>query len=139
MIQQEQKISHQMDVTPEQAWEVIGSVGGVDKWFGSMIKSCKIEGKKRICVTADGTLLNEDILEVDHKQKRFRFAIPEQSMLPVQNIVETMQVTAGENGKAVVEWAATFEGTEADGTIAKEAFQNLWTMGLNEMEAYINK
>ena len=127
-----------MNVTPEQAWEVIGSVGGVDKWFGSMITSCKIEGKKRICETTDGMMLKEDILEVDHAQKTFRFAIPEQDMLPVTNIVETMQVKSGENGKALVEWSATFEATEENGAVAKEAFQNLWTMGLNEMEAYIH-
>lgn len=127
-----------MNVTPEQAWEVIGSVGGVDKWFGSMITSCKIEGKKRICETTDGMMLNEDILEVNHTDKIFCFAIPEQGILPVTNIVETMQVRTGDNGKALVEWSATFDATKENGAMAKEAFQNLWTMGLNEMEAYIH-
>ena len=128
-----------MNVSPAQAWEVIGSVSGVDKWFGSMIKSCRVDGKKRICETADGMTLNEDILEINHDQRSFRFAIPEQEMLPVSNIVETMQVRTGEGGKALVEWSATFDATAENAAIAKEAFQNLWTMGLKEMEAYINK
>lgn len=126
-----------MKVNPLQAWEVIAAVGGVDKWFGSMIKSCRIEGQKRICETADGMLLKEDILEIDHENKVFRFAIPSQEMLPVENIVESMQVSKNSQGYTAITWSASFDATEANAGIAKEAFQNLWIMGLNEMEAYI--
>ncbi len=135
---QEVKITHSIKVSPEQAWEVIGSVGGVDKWFGSMIKSCRIEGKKRICETADGMILNEDILEVDQENRLFRFAIPSQEMLPVGNIVESMKVDKNEEGHALITWSATFEAaTTENAEMADSAFRNLWVMGLNEMETYI--
>lgn len=137
---QEVKITHSIQVSPEQAWEVIGSVGGVDKWFGSMIKSCRIEGKKRICETTDGMILNEDILEVDQENRLFRFAIPSQEMLPVGNIVESMKVDKNEDGYALITWSATFDAaTTENAEMASSAFQNLWVMGLNEMEAYILK
>lgn len=133
----EEKISHPLNVSPEQVWKVIGSVGGVDKWFGSMIKSCRVEGDKRFCETADGIKLEEHILEVNHETKTFRFGIPKQDLLPVENIVETMQVKENGGGKAIVEWSATFNATEENAAVAGEAFRNLWKVGLTEMEAYI--
>ncbi|GAB5528182.1 MAG: hypothetical protein Roseis2KO_60540 [Roseivirga sp.] len=104
-----------------------------------MIKSCRIEGKKRICETADGMILNEDILEIDHKNKIFRFGIPSQEMLPVHNIVEGMQVGKNEQGEASITWSARFDATVENTQIASEVFSNLWVMGLNEMETYILK
>lgn len=131
------EISHQINVTPEQAWKIIGAVGGVDKWFNSMIKSCRIEDGKRFCETADGIKLEEHILEVNHETRTFRFGIPKQDLLPVENIVEVMQVKEGEAGKTRVNWSATFEATEDNARVASDAFKNLWIAGLNEMEAYI--
>ena len=133
----EEKITHSLNVSPEQAWKVIGSVGGVDQWFGSMIKSCQVDGDKRYCETTNGDQLEENILEVNHETRTFRFGIPKQDMLPVEDIKETMQVRDGENGKTVVEWSASFLTTDENAPIAKEAFRNLWKMGLNEMESYI--
>jgi len=136
MKQAEEKITHLLNVTPDQAWEVISAVSGVDKWFGSMIKSCRVENDKRFCVTADGKPLNEQILEINHETKTFRFAIPTQELLPVENIIETMKVK-DENGKALVEWSGTFDATDENAPIAQEAFRNLWKMGLQEMETFI--
>lgn len=133
----EEKINHLINVSPEHAWNVIGSVGGVDKWFNSMIKSCRVEGDKRFCETADGIKLEEQILEVNHETKTFRFGIPQQDLLPVENIIETMQVKENGQGKTLVEWSATFDATEENALIAGEAFRNLWKAGLTEMEAYI--
>lgn len=135
----QEKISLALKVSPEQAWQVIGAVGGVDQWFASMIKTCKVENGRRFCETTDGQQLTEEILEVDHASRTFRFAIPQQELLPVENIVETMTVKAGDNGQAVVEWSATFDTTDENEATAKEMFRNLWTMGLQEMEAFIQQ
>lgn len=135
----EEKISKQLAVTPDKAWEVIGAVGGVDKWFGSLIKTCRVENGKRFCQTADGIDLVEDILEINHETKTFRFAIPRQTMLPVEDIVETMNVRNDGNGKTIIDWYASFKATPENGEIAKEAFRNLWNMGLQEMETYIKQ
>lgn len=138
MKQVKEKISQQIDATPEQAWEIIGSVDGVDKWFASLIKTCTYEDGKRSCETVDGLQLEEQVLEINHETKTFRFAIPQQEILPVENIIETMIVSEGTDGKAMIEWSATFEATEENAVIGQEAFRNLWTMGLNEMEAFIH-
>ncbi|WP_430966684.1 SRPBCC family protein [Spongiimicrobium sp. 2-473A-2-J] len=135
----EEKISKNLDVTPDKAWEVIGAIGGVDRWFSSLIKTCSVANGKRFCQTIDGTDLVEDILEVNHETKTFRFAIPQQTMLPVEDIVETMTVRNDGNGKSIVDWSASFKATPENGEIAKEAFKNLWNTGLQEMETYINQ
>ncbi len=135
----EERITKSLAVSPEQAWEVIGSVGGVDQWFASVIKTCRVENGQRFCQTADGIDLVEEILEVNHETKTFRFAIPEQAMLPVEDINETMTVRDDGKGSAIIDWSATFKATPENGEIARQAFRNLWTQGLQEMETYINK
>ena len=134
-----EKVSLEINVTPAQAWGVIGAVDGVDKWFPSMIDSCRIEDGYRFCETKDGQKLEEEILEVNNETKTFRFAISKQDMLPVDNIEETVIVKDSKAGKALVEWSASFDATPDNATIAQEAFQNLWKMALTELENYINK
>ncbi len=134
-----EKISKELNVTPEKAWEVIGAVSGVDKWFNSLIKSCRVDGDKRYCETGEGHQFTEDILEVNHEARIFKYAIPKQDMLPVENIIGTMSVDSNTAGLAIVNWSATFESASENAEMAQEAFINLWSMGLNDMEEYINK
>jgi uncharacterized protein YndB with AHSA1/START domain len=134
-----EKIEKEINVTPEQAWEVIGAVKGVDQWFGSVIKTCRVEDGKRFCETQDGINLVEDVLEVNHDTKTFRFAIPQQEMLPVENIIEKMKVTESKNGKALIEWSGSFEATNENAPMASKALNGLWEMGLVEMEKFINE
>lgn len=132
-------ISKELKVTPAQAWEVIGAVGGVDRWFSSVITSCRVEDGKRFCQTADGIQLEEQILEVDHDNRTFRFGIPRQELLPVDDLVETMSVRSSDSGNAIVDWSASFSATSENASAATEALQNLWHMGLSEMEQFIHQ
>ena len=134
----EEKLVFNMNSSPEKVWNVISKVGGVDQWFGSLITSCKVENNKRFCETTDGVHLEEHILEVNNESKIFRFLIPEQDMLPIENLEEKMKVLSGTNGNAIVEWSATFNATDENAKIAKEALLNIWKMGLTEMETFIN-
>lgn len=134
----QEKISKELNVTPDKAWEVIGAISGVDKWFGSLIKTCSVVDGKRFCETNDGISFEEHILEVDHDTRTFRFGIPKQEMLPVENIVETMMVRDNGTGKSIIDWSASFDATDENAVVAKEAFRNLWNMGLEEMEQFIN-
>lgn len=132
------KISLALNVSTEEVWKVISSVDGVDKWFPSVIKSCRYENGKRYCETNDGIPLVENILEVNHEEKVFKFSIPEQAMLPVSNIEETMGVRQSEKGETIVDWSGTWLVDKENELSMIETFSNLWTMGLKEMEIYIN-
>ena len=91
MKRSEKKVKRVLDISADQAWDIIGAVSGVDKWFSEVITSCRVEGNKRYCSTADGAF-EEDILTVDHEKKVFEYGIPQQHLLPVSNIVGRMTV-----------------------------------------------
>ena len=133
----EENLIQKLNVPANQVWKLVSQVGGVDQWFGSLITSCKVDGDNRYCETVDGVKLEEKILLINHEERIFKYAIPEQAMLPVENIVGTIKVSADTDDSSEVEWSATFEATEENALIAKEAFKGLWAMGLKEMEGYI--
>ena len=132
-----EKVTVEVNAPAEKVWGIIGAVGGVDKWFAPVIKTCRVDGDKRYCTTDAGPL-NEDILEVNHQSKIFRYGIPEQNMIPVKNILGTMRVNDLGNGKSSVEWSATFDVEENKEAQAKEMFRGAWTMGINGIEKLIN-
>lgn len=137
MKQYEEKIQLEIKVDPALAWKTIGSVGGVDKWFSSVVKTCQVDGDKRFCEMVNGTKLEEQLLEINHEDRVFRFGIPTQDILPVENLVEMMQVSAVQNGNSLVEWSAKFDSTPENAAIARESLRHLWTSGLKEMENYL--
>ncbi|HMS66626.1 MAG TPA: SRPBCC family protein [Saprospiraceae bacterium] len=137
MQKSETKISMGLNVSVEQAWKVISSIDGVEKWFPSVIKSCQYENGKRYCETNDGITLVEHILELNHEQKVFKFSIPAQTMLPVSDIEEIMQVRQSEKGETIVDWSGTWLVDIENEQFMIETFSNLWSMGLKEMETYI--
>jgi len=132
-----EKVTVGVNASAEKVWKIVGAVGGVDKWFAPVIQSCRVEGNKRICGTEAGPL-NEDIIEVNHQSKIFRYGIPEQNMIPVKNILGRMKVNDLGNGKSSVEWSATFDVEENKEAQAKEMFKGAWTMGINGIEKLIN-
>ena len=131
-----EKITLEINVSAEKAWKVIGAVDGVDKWFAPIL-SCRVEGKKRICSTEAGEF-TENIEKVDHQNRIFQYAIPEQNMIPVKNIFGTMKVNDLGNEKSSVEWSATFDVEENKEMEAKEMFKGAWTMGIQGIEKHIN-
>ncbi len=139
MLTFEEKISKELNVSPEKAWKVIGAIEGVDKWFSSTISSCRVENGKRYCQTTYGIPLEEDIIELNHDTRTFQFGILKQSMLPASDIVETMTVRDNGKGKAIVDWSASFQATPENAPMVQEALRNLWNMGLEEMEKFINQ
>lgn len=133
-----EKVTKQISVNSNDAWEVISMVKGVDQWFSTIIKTCKVDGDKRYCETQDGSELKEDILLVDHDNMIFVYGIPKQEMLPVEDIIGTMKVYKIDNETTEIEWSGTFLATEKNASIAKEAFRGLWSMGIDGIESYIN-
>jgi uncharacterized protein YndB with AHSA1/START domain len=130
-----QKIALTIDVTPASAWKVIGAVSGVDRWLAP-ITSCRVEGNKRYCTTEHGSL-SEDILKVDHDNRVLHYAIPEQNMLPVQNIVGQMEVIETGDGRATVEWSWQFDVEDVKEAEAKGMFASIGNTGITGIEKYV--
>ena len=130
------KIALKIDATAASAWNVIGAVSGVDKWLAP-ITSCRVEGNKRYCTTEAGEF-SEDILNVDHDQMLFQYAIPEQNMIPIQNIQGAMKVLPTGTAQAMIEWSWSFEVEEANEAEAKEALTMVGNMGIKGIEDHIH-
>ena len=129
------KISITINTSTEAAWKVIGAVTGVDKWMAP-ITACRVEGDKRFCATEAGEF-SEDILKIDHENRVFKYAIPEQNMVPVQNIVGEMAVLDASPGKATIEWSWDFDVEEVKEEEAKSAFTMAGNMGIKGIEELI--
>ena len=138
MKRSEKSITIPINISAEQAWNIIGAVGGVDQWFSAVITSCRIEGDKRICGTADGEF-EEDILKVDHENYVFQYAIPRQHLLPVENILGTMQVhRLGEN-RSQITWNWAFDVDRENEQEVLSAFEGMGQMGIKGIEEYALK
>ena len=129
------KIAQTINVSPEEAWKVIGAVKGVDQWLAP-ITACRVEGDKRYCTTEAGEF-SEDILKVDHENRVFQYAIPSQNMIPVQNILGEMKVSQTQDGKATVNWSWSFEVLDENEAQAKEALGMVGGMGIKGIESLI--
>lgn len=132
-----QKIALTIDVSPEAAWKVIGAVDGVDQWLGP-IQACRVEGDKRYCTTEQGEF-SEDILEVNHQKQELRYRIPQQHMIPVEQIEGLMKVSAADNGQATVIWSWDFEVEESREAEAKEMLSMVGNLGISGIEALVKE
>lgn len=138
MKKSEQQVTVSLNVTPDQAWELISSVKDVDKWFPEMIKSCRVEGTTRICGTDQGDIV-EEVLKIDHENKEFKYSITEQSLIPgIHDIIGNTKVMSDDNSKALINWRWTFNADNAESeNQAKELFANAGNMSLKGLEKYI--
>ena len=125
------------NISAAKVWEVIGAVGGVDKWFAAAIKSCSVKGDKRTCGIEGGKTFDETIELVDHKNRIFRYSIPTQPMMPMQNLSATMQVLEDKNGNGIVVWSGSFDVEVEMEVKVKEMLKGAWAMGVKGIETYV--
>jgi len=134
------KTSHQINASAEIVWEHIKKGEGVDKWL-PVITACRLEGEgegaRRICNTEQGDML-ETILKVDEELKLFKYSIDKQPLLPIENIIGTMQVLPKEE-KTELLWDLEFSlADESLFPMVKKAIEGLYTAGANGLETLSN-
>jgi Polyketide cyclase / dehydrase and lipid transport len=137
MKKSKQAVTKTISVPPDAAWKVIGGVGDVDKWLAPLIQKCRVEGNKRY-LTTEGGSLEEDILEVNHSNRVLRYGIPKQPIIPVENIFGTVKVLDAGEQHSTIEWSAEFDVLPEKEAEAKAVLQQLYTMGIQGIENYIN-
>ncbi len=129
-------VQKRVNISAEEAWDIIGSVSGVDKWLGP-ITACRVEGSKRFCSTEDGAF-EENILKVDHENKVFKYDIPKQHLLPVQNIIGEMSVHTNHQSETLIRWSWSFEVAENHESGAKETLEMMGNMGIDGIEQLVH-
>jgi uncharacterized protein YndB with AHSA1/START domain len=124
--------SHIINAPIEKVWANISKASGVNEWL-PVITACRLDGNKRVCSTEQGDM-NETILKIDNEQKIFQYAIDEQPLLPIADIIGTMQVLAQDNNTKL-NWNLEF--TLQDETMyemVKQAVEGMYAAGANGLE-----
>jgi carbon monoxide dehydrogenase subunit G len=124
--------SHIINAPIEKVWANISKATGVDEWL-PVITACRLDGNKRVCSTEQGDM-NETILKIDNDQKIFQYAIDEQPLLPIADVIGTMQVFEQDN-HTKLNWNLEF--TLQDETmygIVKQAVEGMYAAGANGLE-----
>ena len=76
-------------------WAVVGDVGRVADWFPSFVSS-SVVGNQRHITTKTGIPLVEDILRVDHDQRRFQYSVvPNGAIREHRATVDVIALDAG--------------------------------------------
>jgi hypothetical protein len=101
------------------------------------VTTCRLEGQgagaKRICGPQAGDLL-ETIVKIDLATRTFQYAIDEQPLLPITDILATMVVEAAD-GQTLLRW--TLEGArldEAQATMVQAAIADMYAAGAAGLE-----
>ena len=79
----------------------------------------------------------EDILEINHDQRIFRYGIPQQHMMPVENILGTMQVREGEQGGSIVDWHWAFDVADENEEQAQGMLIHAGEIGINGINTFV--
>lgn len=123
---------HTINAPIDRVWANISKAIGVNEWL-PVITACKLDGDKRVCSTEQGDM-NETILKVDNENKLFQYAIDSQPLLPIGNIIGTMQVFEL-NGKTQLNWDLNFTiQDEAMLPMVKQAVEGMYAAGANGLE-----
>lgn len=121
-------------------WEVISGVGAVDRWFSGLIRTCKVEGKgvgaARHCTMADGTELDERIVDIDHRQLSFSYTIEDNAALPATKIRGTMQLNPLGQGRTELTWRAEYQPRDGMAGAMRKMLEEVYPMGIQSLEDY---
>jgi uncharacterized protein YndB with AHSA1/START domain len=114
--------------TPDQVWAVLADMTATRAWLPGTV-AARMDGDVRVCQTADGQEVHEQIIDIDQQRHTYRFRhlrVP----LPVAELAGTFTVTPGPSaGTATVTLQTTFEPldpTSADQltTLMRNAFSH---------------
>ena len=138
MIKSEQKVRIDIESPANEVWDIISALTGVENWLAPMITGSRLEGDKRVCSTENGEF-QEDILEVNHATKTFRYNIPQQHLMPAENILGMMQVLEGTNGGSAVAWSWTFDVDKDNEEQVKGMLAHVGEAGIKGIDALVRE
>ena len=98
-----------IDASPDDVWAVLGDLAATTEWLPGMV-AARMEGSTRICTTAGGFEIREEISDYAPATRSYRYrhlAIP----LPVKNSSGSFTVEP-RNGGAEIVLEAQFEALE---------------------------
>jgi carbon monoxide dehydrogenase subunit G len=95
-----------IEASPDQVWAILGDLTAAHSWIPGII-SAKVQGSNRVCLTADGQEIREEISNYLAENYTFSYQHLQQP-LPIKNSRGIFTVKAEGTGSLVV-WEAEFE------------------------------
>lgn len=99
-----------IDASPDAVWAVLGALAATSEWLPGTV-AARMDGTIRICQTADGNEIHEEISDYSSERRTYRYRhlrVP----LPVKDSTGTFTVGAGSTGGAVVVLEADFDALD---------------------------
>jgi hypothetical protein len=128
------KISETVAAPAAKVWELLGDFGGVTKWGGTMLQSCKVEGQGvgavRHIGLPGGLEITERLEAFDAAKRSLSYAIVGKSPIPIKNYVSVCSVVETGANACRVDWSGTFEPDGVAEEQAKGMVSGIYTGGI---------
>src|SRR2546422_4603056 len=109
----EVKVSERVAAPAAKVWELLGDFGGIAKFGGTMLQSCRVEGSGVGAVRTIGLPGNQSIQErcdaYDAAGRALTYSIIGKSPLPIRGYVSTCRVVETGANECRVDWEGRFE------------------------------
>ena len=130
----EVKISETIAAPAAKVWDILGDFGGVAKWGGAMMQSCKLEGEgvgavRRIGLPG-GLEIAERLEAYDAAKRSFSYAIIGKSPVPIKNYLSVCSVVETGADSCRVDWNGRFEPDGVPEEQAKGMVSGIYTGGI---------
>jgi uncharacterized protein YndB with AHSA1/START domain len=99
-----------IEASPETVWTVLGDLAATSDWLPGTV-AARMEGPIRICDTADGNEIREEITDYSPARRTFRYRHL-QVPLPVKSSAGKFAVEAGSSSGAVVVIETEFDALD---------------------------
>lgn len=127
----EVKVSERVAAPAAKVWAVLGDFGGVTKWGGSMLESCRVEGAGvgavRTIGLAGGGSIQERCEGYDAPGRALTYSIVGQSPIPIRNYLSTCRVIETGANECRVDWEGRFEPAGIPEDQAQDMVRGIYT------------
>ncbi len=102
---------------------------------------CSLDGQGvgavRFCTLVNGAQLTERIVEIDHTNRRFRYAIAEHP-LPVSDLSSNVEIHDLGGGQASVSWGASYLVEPEHHAELESMFGEIYEKAIQGLEQFLN-
>lgn len=134
------KASIQLQVSPDDVWELIGGFGSLPDWLPYIPKSVLSNGGRvRHLDNPGGESIVERLERYNHAERSYSYSILH-APFPVVNYISTISVTPNEHGGGCrVDWTGMFTPVGTTDDEVHNLFQGIYADGLKALSAHYAK
>lgn len=130
----EVRVSESIAAPAAKVWELLGDFGGVTRWGGPMLQSCRVEGEGVGAVRHIGLPGGAEVVErceaCDDAGRSLTYAIVGKSPIPVRNYRSTVTVVETGPSACRVDWTGSFEPEGVSEEQAQSLVRGVYTGGI---------